>query len=237
MSEKTKDWISYWDNETTTGAKHWQMNIKIFIASTEKMLGYHNSDVVLDIGCGPGYFERVLQGKVKRIDALDTSHRYIDACRNEFSEDENICFHLLDRDNYTDLSFLPPAYYSLIIFTNVIQYYRSVEEYENLIEQVQRVAAPGAKFLTTDIVTESNPIKDAIMMLGDSVRHGSFWKTMSLLVKMSLGDYRRTRAKCDLLTISEDRLNDLIKSHQLKAEIISERLTHVLNRKHLLIEF
>ena len=67
---KTPDnWIDWWETETIVSPKTWDNNMQIFITATDPLLNYNSQDVILDIGCGPGYLAAYLKDRVKEIEA------------------------------------------------------------------------------------------------------------------------------------------------------------------------
>lgn len=236
MENRASNWIDYWDRETI-----WQDILKktvdIFVSATEKLLNYNNQDIILDIGCGPGYLETLLKGRVKKIYCLDTSERYLDICRKKFERDQNIFIYKLDKDNYTDLSFLKNEKFSIIICLSVIQYYNSITDVKKLINEVRRLALPGAKFLIADIPTKTGMFSDICVTLLTGLRERYSIKTIKFLFRATISEYHKVRPSFGLLNLSIEDLKQLTDELDLEAELLSMRMSINTNRKHLLIKF
>lgn len=205
--------------------------------STDQLLNYNNQDIILDIGCGPGYLEAFLKDKVKEMHCLDISEHYLDICRKKFNLNQKLFFYKLDKENYTDLSFIQTKKFSIIICLSVIQYYKNISEVEKLIKEVQRVALPGARFLIADILTKTGMFSDiwGALRAGFSEKH--LLETLKVMFRARFSAYSKTRSSAGVLSLSTDELNKLINKLKLNAEVLSTRLTFQGNRKHLLIRF
>ncbi|RJQ22401.1 MAG: class I SAM-dependent methyltransferase [Nitrospiraceae bacterium] len=237
MKNDIDSWINFWKTETVISDDKWQSDMELFIKATSPLLNYNSQDVILDLGCGPGFLASFLKNRVKEIHCLDTSERYLDICKIKFSKDQNIFLYKLDENNYTDLSSLQTGKFSLVICLSVIQYYKSIDEVKRLIEQVQRIALPGGKLLIADILVHSNTFSDIWGVLLTGIRERKLSETLKYLFRMKMSNYYRTRSSLGLLYLSFKQLNDLSKTLGLKAEVLSAQITTNRNRKHLLIRF
>ncbi|HIE29946.1 TPA: class I SAM-dependent methyltransferase [Candidatus Poribacteria bacterium] len=209
--------------------------MEIFIKSTDPLLHYNNDDVVLDVGCGPCFLAEFLKDRVKEIHCVDISDSYIGICRRKFAQHRNVFFYNLHKDNYTDLSILKTRKFSIIVCLSVIQYYRSVDEVGLLIEEVRRLSVPGAKFLIADIPTTNGAFLDMWSILKSSLKENYFLETIRHLFKNTISTYHRVLCSSGLLVFSNGSLEDLIRKHDLDAQIISTPMTPLENRQHLLI--
>lgn len=236
MENISDNWIDYWNTETLLTDAKWQKDMELFIKTTTPLLNYNAQDVILDIGCGPGFLASLLTDRVKEIHCADTSERYLDICKKKFGKEQNIFFHKLSSKDYTDLSFLEANKFSIIICLSVIQYYKNINEVERLIKEVQRIALPGSRFLIADILTQEGFISDLWKLLKSSFRERYLIEALRFLVKARTSDYYKIRSLQGLLIIPVEQLEDLIAKLNLNAKILNTQLT-AINRKHLLITF
>jgi len=236
MKKIFDNWVDYWNSETIFD-DIMKKSMEIFTRTTMPLLNYNHQDIVLDIGCGPGYLEVFLKDKVKEIHCLDTSDRYLDICRKKFKNENNIFFYKLDNENYTDFPFFQKKKFSIIICNGVIHYYKSISDVEKLIKEVKLVALPGARFLITDIMDKTGILSDAYSNLKAGIRGGFLLESLKFLIRAILSEYSKTRASLGFLFITTDELNRIINKLNLNATVINERLTIHENRKHLLIKF
>jgi ubiquinone/menaquinone biosynthesis C-methylase UbiE len=237
MKEIKNNWIDYWKTETIFKDANWRKNMEIFIRSTDPLLKYSMQDVILDIGCGPGYLAEFLKNRVKEIHCLDTSERYLDICRKKFARDQNVFFYKLSTENYTDFSFFNAKKFSILVCSSVIQYYKSVIDVENLIEEVRRIALPGSKFLISDIQTNAGTFSNVCSILKTAFKEKFLFEALLFLFRARTSSYHKVLSSKGLLIITVEKLNELIDKLNLNAEILDARLTVNANRKHLLINF
>jgi ubiquinone/menaquinone biosynthesis C-methylase UbiE len=237
MRETANNWLTYWNEETIFTDADWRKNMEIFVRATDPMMNYTTDDIILDIGCGPGYLASFLKDRVKEIHGVDTSERYLEICGKKFAQDHNVFFYKLDNDNYTDLSFLRTKKFSIIICLSVIQYYKSITDVEKLIEAVRGIALPGSRFLITDFQTNTGTFSDVYGILKTGFKERFLCKALLFLFRARTSKYYKIRSSLGLLTLSVENLNELIDKLHLNAQILSMKLTVNENRKHLLITF
>lgn len=232
------NWIEWWKTENVVSPATWFNNMEIFITASDSLLHYNEEDRVLDIGCGPGYLAAFLKDRVKEIHCLDISQRYLDICEETFAGCKNVFCYKLSEDNYTDLSFLHGKQFSIIICQSVIQYYKEIGEVEDLIEEVQRIASPGARFLIADIPTNMRMATHVYGLLKGAVREKRLLEISKMLLQtFATTKHRGTYLSVGLLTFSEEKLRRFIRKLNLDAEVLNSRLTINENRRHLLIRF
>jgi ubiquinone/menaquinone biosynthesis C-methylase UbiE len=236
-SGKENSWIDYWDTEDLFTDKKWLKDMDVFVRATHPLLNYNSDDVILDIGCGPGFLALSLKDTIKEIHCLDTSQRYLDICKHKLSGAKNVYFYKLDERNYTDLSLLKDKKFTLMICLSVIQYYKNIGELEKLIEEVRAVALPGSRFLIADLIVTNQILLDIWGVLKTACKEKYLFETLKYLIKARTSNYFRTRDSLGLLVISVEELEGLINKLNLKAEILDMQLTSASNRRHLLIKF
>lgn len=238
MQDITNNWIEWWKTENIVSPATWLNNMEIFVTASDSLLHYNSADTILDIGCGPGYLAAFLKDRVKEIHCLDTSQRYLDLCKDKFGGHNNVFFYKLAADNYTDLSFLKGKNFSIIICQSVIQYYKETGEVESLIKEVQRIAAPGGRFLISDIPVRSSMATHVYGLLKGSFRRKRLVEISRMLFQaVASAKHRTAYLSSGLLTFSEDKLKALIHKLHLDADVLTSRLTVNENRRHLLIRF
>ncbi len=233
-------WRDFWSaplaHDFQTEAS-WNKNAKLFAERSHTILGYRDDDVVLDVGSGPGATAEALRTRVAEVHCAEVSEAYITAARKRFQGSPNVTYHELGAD-YTNLEFLAPRKFSLILCNNVVQYYRSVAEVENLILSAKKVAAPGARMLIGEILTDSGV---ALRYFRDSLREARREKYLGLLVggfmQLAKIRYMKYRNTFRTLELPERELRGIIDRLGLDAEILDTQLSFFPHRVHLLIRF
>lgn len=233
-------WRDFWSaplaNDFQTEAS-WNKNAKLFAERSHEILRYRPDDIVLDVGSGPGATAEALRTRVAEVHCAEVSQTYIEGARKRFASHPNVTYHELGAD-YTNLEFLAPRKFSLILCNNVVQYYRSVEEVENLILSAKKVAAPGARMLIGEILTDSGV---ALRYFRDSLREARREKYLGLLVSgfMQLAKirYMKYRNTFRTLELPERELRGIVKRLDLDAEILDTQLSFFPHRVHLLVKF
>jgi ubiquinone/menaquinone biosynthesis C-methylase UbiE len=238
MTHATNPWIEWWSTENVVSAATWQRNMDVFIKATDSLLAYSREDTLLDIGCGPGYLAACLKDRVREIHCVDTSQRYLDTCKEKVAGEKNVFVHKLDEHNYTNLSFLPANTFSIIICQSVVQYYAGVSEVERLIQEVRRIALPGARFLIADIPVSMSLMWQLYGLITGAFKEKRLWEVCGMIVRIvATTKHRNAYLSSGLLTFSDEILRGIVRKHKLDAELLSRRLTVNANRRHLLIRF
>jgi len=237
MKTTSCDWIEFWDSQSVYKEENWQAHMEYFLRLTLPILNYNIRDTILDIGCGPGLLANYLKNKVKEIHLADTSEQFLHLCRKKYAQENNVFCYKLDPNQYTDLSAFPPEKFSLIICLSVIQYYRSIDEVEQLIKEVQRIALPGAKFLIGDIPAKTGTFSDIYHFLKQTALNKCLTQAVRLLFRYRFSSYRQIRNSNQLLFLSDQCLKNLVNKLGLNAELLETPITFNENRKHLLISF
>jgi ubiquinone/menaquinone biosynthesis C-methylase UbiE len=142
----------------------------VFIKSSFTLMDYNKNDVVLDIGCGPGYLADNLAPLVKEIHCLDICDDFINNGKERFKTCKNVCFYRMDGKNYTDFSQLHDFEFTKMIWLTVIQYYNKRDHLKLLIRHVKKISQKGAKFLIADIPQNRNRKSEIFELLKVSIK-------------------------------------------------------------------
>jgi ubiquinone/menaquinone biosynthesis C-methylase UbiE len=237
MNQRNNIWIDFWRSEKVTNETISGVNMEIFVNETSGIMRYNTHDILLDIGCGKAHLCDFLQDKVKEIHGLDVSDHYLEYCRNRFFQYKNLFFYKIDKNLYTDLSFLKDDYFTKIICLSVVQYYRNIDEVEILIKEVSRIASKGAKFLIADIPISKNYYIDIVSILIACARKRCLYRAIKYILELRFSDYKKTRTRKDLLYISKSSLCKVVEKLGVNFQILSDQITINKNRIHLLINF
>ena len=144
-------WTIYWNKKNIwTDSEIWKKNVEYLYKKTFDMFNYNKKHTVLDIGCGNGDFAKKISSKVDRVYCLDTSQEFVNLCKINVANKNNVKIFKLSND-YTNLSFLKNVKFSIIIANSVVQYYESQEKIVDLVKSVKKIAQKNAYFLISDI--------------------------------------------------------------------------------------
>lgn len=237
--EPARTWIEYWDRDDFwCGSRLWEVNHEVFLRRVCGVVSFGHDDVVCDIGCGPGHFERRLAPRVKEIVALDTSERFVELCRRNCREHDNVSALVLGED-YTDLSVCGQKF-SLFLCVSVVQYYNDPVEIEALVRSAREVAEPGARMLIADLpLKRSAPgfVWDALCTAGRSVAGGYAADLFGAACRYHLrgAEYRAFSRAHDVLKFMIADIRAMIERMGLDAAIIRRSLSVYANRPSILI--
>ena len=231
-------WLTYWNKKNIwTDSDIWKKNNEIFYKKTFDIFNYNKKQTVLDIGCGNGDFAKKISNKVGQVYCLDTSQEFINLCKINVSNKNNIKILKLNND-YTNLSFLKNINFSIIIANSVVQYYRSQEEIMNLVKSVKKIAVKNAYFLIADIHVIGDKKKSYSKLIYNSLTNGYFISLMKMGLKIFMNKEFKDMIKYQPpLIVNLDKFIRDLSILVNKVTIINENLTINPDRKHLLIQF
>ena len=231
-------WPIYWNKKNIwTNSDIWKKNNEIFFNKTSNIFNYNKKHTVLDIGCGNGDFAKKISDKVGLIYCLDTSQEFINLCKINVSNKNNIKILKLGND-YTNLSFLKNINFSIIIANSVVQYYKSQEEIIKLVKSVKKIATKNAYFLIADMHVVTDKKKSYFKLIYNSMINGYFISLMKMGLKIFMNKEFRDMIKYQpLLIVNLDKFIKDLSILVNKVTVINENLTINPDRKHLLIQF
>ena len=231
-------WPIYWNKKNIwTNSDILKKNNEIFFNKTSNIFNYNKKHTVLDIGCGNGDFAKKISDKVGLIYCLDTSQEFINLCKINVSNKNNIKILKLG-DDYTNLSFLKNINFSIIIANSVVQYYKSQEEIIKLVKSVKKIAIKNAYFLIADMHVVTDKKKSYFKLIYNSMINGYFISLMKMGLKIFMNKEFRDMIKYQpLLIVNLDKFIKDLSILVNKVTVINENLTINPDRKHLLIQF
>ena len=233
MANKS-DWIEYWGKPRGFMIENMRKNREIFLKNSTKFLHFTKKDVVLDIGCGVGLIEEFIKDKVKEVHCLEVSYYNLCVLKKKFGKSKNIHIWKLNKENYTDLSFLGRKKFAIVLLISVVQYFRDVGDLIRLINEVKKVCTKGL-FLITDIKTKEGLFADALGVLKTGLREKYLIRSLTTLILGYLTEYRQVLKHQGLLVISEAKLKEIVRELKLNANIIKTPLSIDSERRHLLV--
>ena len=232
-------WLTYWNKKNIwIDSDIWKKNTEIFYKKTFDIFNYNKKHTVLDIGCGNGDFAKKISNKVGQVYCLDTSQEFINLCKINVSNKNNIKILKLNND-YTNLSFLKNINFSIIIANSVVQYYKSQEEIMNLVKSVKKIAVKNAYFLIADIHVISDKKKSYFKLIYNTIIEGHFVSLMKLGLTILMDkEYRNMMKYQPILYVNLDKLIKDLSIFVNKVTVINYKFQVLdLGRKSLLIQF
>ena len=232
-------WLTYWNKKNIwTDSDIWKKNNEIFYKKTFDIFNYNKKHTVLEIGCGNGDFAKKISNKVGQVYCLDTSQEFINLCKINVANRNNIKIFKLSND-YTNLSFLKNVKFSIIIANSVVQYYESQEKIVDLVKSVKKIALKNAYFLISDIEVIGNKKKSYFKLIYNTIIEGHFISLMKLGLTILMDkEYRNMMKYQPILYVNLDKLINDLSIIVNKVTIINEKFQVLdLDRKSLLIQF
>lgn len=235
VSDKQKEnWINFWDGQSVYSDHFLYEYMQIFLERSAKLLKPGPNDIVLDIGCGSGVLPQILHKKVKEIHCVDTAPQMIEKARKVMAGADNVFFHLLDSNNFTDLSMFEDKKFDLVYVASVVQYYPDIKALEDLITEIVRITKPEYRALITDIHDEHSLIKDAGTQLWAAFKKKYILDLVKAFIKIKFrSNYLSVKESQGYLTTNRDELESLLSRMKIEGEVRNGELTVAGGRLHL----
>ena len=227
-------WLNYWEEQQSVYDDLLAPLLEIFVCRAKPILSWRPDDMVLDIGCGPGELARLLKNQVREIYGVDISKNYIRRARQRFAGDSNIHFHELDPERYTDLSFLQPHRFSLIVCHSVVQYYGSPQHLRSLILHVSQIASPGARLLIADIPSGASRLREAGQLMLAGLKGGYLTRVLKTFSSVA---YYRARGSGGLWNLDDETFHDCAEAAGADVEFVKQPLTVFRSRRNVVFQF
>lgn len=151
MPAEEKYWKEHWQKRSQIKeeivASGWgNRDLKEYLYDVDdisKKLELKNSDILLNIGCGNGLMEVILNYWVKWIDSVDFSEGMVERARVNDRDIRNVKFYV---GNILDLGFLTNRY-DKVLCNSVIQYLNSLDEVVEAFKEIIEICNKSAKVL------------------------------------------------------------------------------------------
>ncbi len=230
-------WIGYWDRQKVFTREHFEKSADVLLERSRAFLALSPSDVVIDIGCGPGSLAARIAGRVRAVHCVETSRRYVEECERRFASTGNVHVHHLDPDRYTDLAFLSSAGITVAICHSVAQYYREHTDLGRLLDSLASIAKPGARFLVSDLPRGGGEARAVATQIWEGMARGYIGCVARSLIAARLSDYWRMRSAIPLRTYPRETLAEIARGRDMEALVIGARLMINGGRNHLVGRF
>lgn len=102
------------------------LNHNIIYPVINKLLGNISDKIILDSGCGSGYFAARIAQKAKQVIATDFSENFVKLCQKKYKEQKNLQFQL--HDVTTPMSFANETF-DVVISKMVLQYVADINTF------------------------------------------------------------------------------------------------------------
>jgi ubiquinone/menaquinone biosynthesis C-methylase UbiE len=232
-----RSWAEFWMHTHVASAKLSAMNMKRFLTASNRLMEYGPEDVLLDYGCGFADLAVLLHKRVREIHCVDISERFLQYGKKRLRGTRNVFFHGLKDKSYTDLSCFVNTRFSKVVCLSVIQYFKNIEEVEELIQSIQSVILPGGRCLIADIPNGANAFVESLSIMKWGLKEGCFTEVMKHLLKLMASDYAKVRGNLPLLVFSDESLFLLSAKLGLDADVLRTPMTLNSGRNHWLIRF
>ncbi|MDR3049402.1 MAG: hypothetical protein LBV16_06165, partial [Elusimicrobiota bacterium] len=174
---------------------------------------------------------------VKTAYGADTSDLNIENNKRKYSNIRNLSFFSLSPNAYTQIAQLPiQEKPTIITCISVLQYYKSLDEIGQLIENAKKIASPNCIMILIDLLADINVIKDFAYSVIGSIFAKTFWAQVQEVFSGRYGKCPTLRKKQPLLTMKRTELENLCAAHKVSLKFIKRKMTQDFARTNVALE-
>lgn len=195
------------------------------------------SDVLLDLGCGPGFALEALAPRVREAVGADVAPALLGLARARLRPRANVALVGLDPAAPGDLAPLGTARFTLVVVHSVVQYLPDAEAVDALLRAVRGVVVPGARVLVSDVPRGGGRVADVVGLLRGAARQGRLREALGRVLRLRRSSYADARARLGLLVPDAARLRRVVEGLGGTVEEVAAPLSILANRRHFLLRF
>ncbi len=154
----TSKWTAYWNqSKVWPSPRIYELNAQLFYDGIQKEIPLNSTHRILNIGCGPGYLERLLSPQIESMTGVDPSFNMIQAAQENCKELTNVQFTRSSSGNF-NYAFLRPKKFHYFFCISVAQYFNHHQDLIELINNLRERAVLGAKLILADLPQSTSPL-------------------------------------------------------------------------------
>ncbi|WP_304343657.1 class I SAM-dependent methyltransferase [Chryseobacterium koreense] len=232
------NWIDFW-NKNQSGFHTIMANTtKYFTKQYLQNFPLSSKEVLLDYGCGPGFFLQNCTRFPNSFFGADISKNHIELCSNKFRNHHNFeFFHIPDPfDFLKTTSLIRDLQISRIVCLSVLQYFPDEETVTKFLDYIFNSSKVHLVF--GDVIPRKNSIlKDTVHVFWEALKNGFLMDYVIFMTKTFFSDYF-WRNKAPLLQLDKSFFEDYAIKNNLKLEFLNltipkTRFTAVLSNREL----
>ena len=194
----SKNWDVFWE-KSPDGFNDVMRKSTAFVG--KKLIDFeilNNSNRILDFGCGPGFLIDCIKDNSNFIIGVDISETYINICKNNFKNYNNLCFEVIKPYDFEKLSEIIQNYkIDTVIILSTLQYYNTEQDVKNLIVSLKK-ASKHQKFscIIADIIPKNHSFISDVKDLIFYAIQKRFFKTLFKFILYTFNsDYNKYKKK------------------------------------------
>ena len=237
MKVNSNTWSSFWkQNPSGFDEVMWEATKEFSKRLLRKNLTNQN-DVILDYGCGPGFFiENLGSDAAKKICGVDISEFYINKCRKKFSDLKKYRFEVIDSENFDILEdVIKQEKVSKVIILSVLQYFQDENKVKALLDSMLRLNVAVDCIIADVISTENSTFKDVYSVFVQSLKNNYFISFLKFIKYVVFSDYSQVK-KAGFLKIDKVFFNKYAADNNLTVSYFDDLTIHE-SRYSVLIKF
>ncbi|UMQ40270.1 class I SAM-dependent methyltransferase [Chryseobacterium sp. Y16C] len=230
------NWAEFWNKKQDGFDNIMQHTTAYFQKNYIRIFPLEQNDVLLDYGCGPGYFLEKCTSYKNNFAGIDISKNYIRFCKEKFNTYPNFSFYLIeDSNNFSTIQHvISEKKVNKIVCLSVLQYFSDEKAVENFLDMIFSSGKIHATF--GDVIPKnSSIIKDTFYVFMGALKNGFIISYVSFILKTLFSDYLK-KDKAPLLQFDKDFFINYAKKNNLNISILNlsipkTRFTVVLSNR------
>jgi SAM-dependent methyltransferase len=232
MSDRVRDWVSFWDQPHSiyVNARHFDVHYRDIAEATVK-LAPKPAARILDYGCGEATHADRVAATAGRLLLCESSANVRAKLAGRFRDDPKVV--VLDPEAVAGL---PDASLDFILVNSLVQYLSS-SELDRLLALWRRLLAPGGRLVVGDVIPPGvGAIDDVLALLKYAARNGFLTAALAGLVRTAFSPYGKLRRQLGIANYSETEFLDRLRRAGFSAERLPFNIEHHPKRMTFLAE-
>ncbi|WP_234109880.1 class I SAM-dependent methyltransferase [Chryseobacterium sp. R2A-55] len=230
------NWIEFWNRNQVGFDTIMANTTKYFTIQYFKKFPISSKEVLLDYGCGPGFFLQNCTHFSNSFFGADISGKYIEFCGNKFRNHPNFAFfHIQDPfDFLKTTSLIRDHQITRIVCLSVLQYFPDEETVTQFLDHI--FDSPKVHVVFGDVIPKKSSIlRETVHVFWESLKNGFLKDYLIFMTKTFFSEYF-WRNKAPLLQLDKSFFENYAVKNNLKWEFLNltipkTRFTAVLSNR------
>lgn len=229
-------WDNFWKDQKRSFYAVMKISTGYFTRQLIQKKYIQPGDALLDFGCGPGFVADDLAGYGIHLTGLDINAFFIEECRKNHPAFSFI--HITtDPSTNKDIlkSMLGPARFNRILLLSVVQYLKSTDDLNRIIQLLALYLEQDGQIFVADVIdSTTSSVRDAWALFKYCLRKGRLGAFTGFIAYLLFSDYRQLSKNMQLLQISPQAMQEIAASNGLQCREVPGLTVHPTRKNYLL---
>lgn len=217
MTIQSAKWSDFWRNERQGFLDLMKLSTLVFAERFDRQFKINSNHLILDFGCGPGFFIDYLAAKGVKISGVDINPFFVEECKRRHPQLE--IFPITS--NHSELGeALTAAFgsrkFDFVVLLSVSQYFEDRRDLASITGKLTHFLCKGGRILIADVVTpETSSLRDLAAVFRHCVSTGNTFKFFRFIRYLLFSNYRQLSRAVRLQSYTVDDIRGIAQTNNL----------------------